>query len=100
MFVVIFKAKPGEQGEEYAAMVNQLRTLAFERYGCIDFIAASSGEMEVAISYWHSEQDILSWKRDPLHVKAQQLGKANWYLSYQVEVLELTRSYQFERDKT
>ncbi|MCL1038152.1 antibiotic biosynthesis monooxygenase [Shewanella submarina] len=97
MFVVIFKATPGEQGDEYAAMVQQLRVLAFERYHCIDFIAASSGEMEVAISYWRTEQDILNWKSNPLHLKAQQLGWAQWYLDYQVEVLSLERSYQFSQ---
>ncbi|WP_240435621.1 hypothetical protein [Photobacterium salinisoli] len=43
MFAVIFKAKTGEQDSQYAEMVKVMRDLAFEKYGCLDFIAVTEG---------------------------------------------------------
>ncbi|TDR75022.1 hypothetical protein [Photobacterium lutimaris] len=52
MFAVIFRAKTGNQDSQYAEMVAVMRELAFEKYGCLDFIAVTEGEQEIAMSYW------------------------------------------------
>ncbi|QBF81728.1 antibiotic biosynthesis monooxygenase [Shewanella maritima] len=93
MYAVIFKAKVGEQDEQYTEMVARMRELAFEKYHCVDFIAVTEGDMEVAISYWNSEKDIERWHRDVEHAKAQMFGKQKWYQEYQVEVVEIKRKY-------
>jgi len=99
MFVVIFRAKPKTQDETYTKTVARMRALAFEKYGCLDFVAAtdtgSDGEQEVAISYWESEAAIRKWKQDSEHLLAQESGRANWYESYTVQVLELKREYSY-----
>ncbi len=95
MFAVIFKAKVGEQNQHYLDTVAIMRDLAFEQYGCIDFIAASEGEQEIAISYWQSEDDIKRWHQDSKHSVAQKLGQDKWYASYTVEVVEVKRKYSF-----
>ncbi|WP_394132651.1 antibiotic biosynthesis monooxygenase family protein [Shewanella maritima] len=95
MFAVIFKAKVGQLDEQYGEMVATMRQLAFEQYQCIDFVAVSEGELEVAISYWHSLDDIQAWRNDKTHQQAQALGKSRWYQSYNVEVVEVKRSYDF-----
>ena len=100
MFAVIFKAKPGSQNQAYSEMVAKLRKLAFEKYHCVDFISATADDMEVAISYWQTEQDIVNWKQDPLHQQAQQQGRETWYLNYQVEVMALTRSYHYSQNQS
>lgn len=51
MFAVIFKATTGEQDSQYTEMVKVMRDLAFEKYGCLDFIAVTEGDQEIAISY-------------------------------------------------
>ncbi|MCL2918013.1 antibiotic biosynthesis monooxygenase family protein [Shewanella litorisediminis] len=94
MYAVIFKATVSKRDNQYSAMAAELRQLAFEKYGCRDFIAVTEGAQEIAISYWDSEADILAWKQDALHRVAQQTGAKRWYQSYQVEVLELKRSYR------
>ncbi|MBE0363872.1 hypothetical protein PULV_a1384 [Pseudoalteromonas ulvae UL12] len=96
MFVVIFRAKPGQQDQQYTEMVAKMRELAFEKYACLDFVAATEGEQEIAISYWPDEASILAWKNDPSHALAQSMGQNKWYQSYRVEVLELKREYTFE----
>ncbi len=95
MFAVIFKAKVGKQDKDYLDMVAVMRELAFSKYGCLDFIAVSEGDQEIAISYWESEQDIQRWHNDSQHAVAQELGKEKWYQSYVVEVVEIQRRYSF-----
>ncbi len=63
----------------YADTVARMRDLALNQYGCLDFIAVTEGDREVAISYWQCEADILTWKADPEHQRAQELGRKRWY---------------------
>ncbi|MDX1282045.1 antibiotic biosynthesis monooxygenase [Shewanella colwelliana] len=93
MYAVIFRAKVANQDEAYSAMAVKMRQLAFEQYRCIDFVAVTEGDEEIAISYWHSEADILAWKQDCQHQVAQHSGQHNWYQSYQVQIVEVKRSY-------
>ncbi|WP_194436980.1 antibiotic biosynthesis monooxygenase family protein [Vibrio fluminensis] len=95
MYAVIFKAKVGVQDEQYGKMVALMRELAFNHYHCQDFIAVTEGEQEIAISYWHSEEDIRNWHQDSQHQIAQQLGRDKWYQSYSVEVVEVKRRYAY-----
>jgi heme-degrading monooxygenase HmoA len=95
MFAVIFKAKVGGQDNHYSAMVKVMRDLAFEKYHCLDFVAVSEGEQEIAISYWQSEQDIQNWHNDSQHAIAQELGREKWYEYYTVQVVEVKRQYSY-----
>ena len=95
MFAVIFRAKPGVQDDEYGKTVARMRELAFDKYGCLDFIAATEGEQEIAISYWESEEVIKKWKSDSEHSLAQDTGRTKWYESYIVQVVEIKREYKF-----
>ncbi|MEJ2765354.1 antibiotic biosynthesis monooxygenase [Photobacterium sp. MCCC 1A19761] len=95
MFAVIFRAKTGVQDHQYSEMVSVMRNLAFDKYGCLDFIAVTEGEQEIAISYWASEDDIQRWHKDSQHVVAQQFGREKWYASYTVQVVEVKRQYRF-----
>ena len=96
MFAVIFRAKPAAQNELYNKTVARMRELAFEKYGCIDFISATTGDdQEVAISYWEDEAAILQWRKDAEHQLAQDLGRTQWYDSYHVQVVEIKREYGF-----
>ncbi|MXR68620.1 antibiotic biosynthesis monooxygenase [Shewanella sp. JBTF-M18] len=94
MFAVIFRAKVAKLDARYAEMAAQMRQLAIDKYHCLDFVAVTEGEREIAISYWRSEADIQAWKQDGEHRIAQQLGREAWYESYKVEVVEIKRQYQ------
>ncbi|GLS91463.1 hypothetical protein GCM10007916_25320 [Psychromonas marina] len=95
MFAVIFRAKPGVQDSQYIETVTKMRDLAFEKYGCLDFVAVTEGDQEIAISYWQSELAIKRWKSDAEHTLAQDLGRAKWYESYIVQVVEIKREYKY-----
>jgi len=91
MYVVIFRATIAEFDDEYFKTAERLKELAFDKYGCQDFASASEGDEEIAISYWESEQQILDWKSDPEHKRAQARCRDKWYKSFSVEVCKIVR---------
>ena len=97
MFAFIFRAKPGIQDPKYGETVARMRELAFEQYGCIDFVSATEGDQEIAISYCQSEEAIIRWKSNAEHAIAQELGKSKWYESYVVQIAEIKREYKFSQ---
>lgn len=94
MYAVIFRATLAQADDEYLRMAESLRDLAFSKYGCLDFVSLTEGKDEIAISYWESEQQILDWKNDPQHRRAQQAGREKIYESYSVEICEVNRAYK------
>ena len=95
MYAVIFRATTGSQDEEYGKTVTRMRELALSTYGCLDFIAVTEGNQELAISFWKDEASIHRWKQDAAHRSAQELGKTKWYESYSVDVVEIKRHYHY-----
>ncbi|WP_271270321.1 antibiotic biosynthesis monooxygenase family protein [Aliamphritea hakodatensis] len=95
MYAVIFRAKAARQDQAYSDTVARMRELAFEQYGCLEFVAVTEGDDEIAISYWPDEAAVLRWKQDQEHSLAQQYGREKWYKSYRVDVVEVKRSYAF-----
>lgn len=93
MYVVIFTAKIAELDAEYANLASKLRNRAINDYGCTEFISATQGQQEIALSYWPDLESIKRWKADELHLKAQELGRSDWYQGYRVEICEITRRY-------
>jgi heme-degrading monooxygenase HmoA len=97
LFVVIFRAKVRQLDEEYSRVAGRMRDLALAQFGCLEFHAVTEGEDEVALSYWPDEQSIRAWRNHPEHVLAQQAGRDRWYVSYSVQVAEVTREYRVPR---
>jgi heme-degrading monooxygenase HmoA len=89
MYLVIFKATTATLDEEYIDMAQELKKLAFSKYGCLDFTSVTEADQEIAISYWPSLQHIRDWKNDPSHRLAQIKGKDKWYSKFSVEICEL-----------
>ena len=92
-YVVIFKATIKTLDAEYGTTAQRMREKVFADYGCVDFVAVSEGDQEIALSYWKSLEDIARWKNDPEHQRAQQLGREKWYREFQVEIAQVQRSY-------
>ena len=91
MYAVIFRAKINELDDEYLEMACHMRELAKTDYGCVEFVAVSEGDEEIAISYWNTLEQIDAWKQDPQHRVAQELGRSKWYKSFQVQLTEIVR---------
>ncbi len=97
MYAVIFRAEILQLDAEYAAMARRMRDLAIDEYGCVEFVACTEGNTEIAISYWESEEQIQQWKQNAEHLVAQEKGRSKWYKSYTVQVVEVVRAYSSTR---
>jgi heme-degrading monooxygenase HmoA len=93
MYAVIFRAQTRDLDDEYTAMAARMRELA-RSYGCVDFISLSEGDTELTISYWDSKEQILAWRQNEAHRRAQALGREKWYRHYQVQIVKIVREYQ------
>lgn len=96
MYAVIFKATINELGEAYSKTALRMRELAMSEYGCSEFVSVTEGEQEISISYWKELKDITEWRNNHEHIAAQELGKSEWYKSYDVQVVEIIREYRGE----
>ena len=91
MYAVIFRATIAEFDEEYLRLSKRLYDLAFEKYGCQDFVSVTEGDEEIVISYWKTEQQIRDWKNDPEHRLAKTRARDKWYKSFSVEICEIIK---------
>lgn len=96
MYVVIFKAEIKLVNSEYVKQAKRMRDLALQHYGCIKVDSVMEGNVEITLSYWQSKEDISAWKNNNEHKAAQDDGINKWYRSYNIEVVEVVRSYQNE----
>ena len=94
MYVVVFTAQLSDLNKDYFDLAAKLRQRAIENYGCTEFISASQGDQEIALSYWTDLESIQRWKSDELHIRGQALGQSQWYKGYRVDICEVMRSYE------
>lgn len=93
MYVVIFRAKVGAFDAEYHATAHHLRETALRDFGCVEFVAMTEGDQEIALSYWPDAESIRRWKAHLDHRAAQEAGRRRWYADYRVEVARIERAY-------
>lgn len=96
MYAVIFRSTIKRLDADYDQVSKRMRELAFKDYNCADFTAVVEGHDEIAISYWHSLDDIKAWRKNPEHIEAIKRGKNDWFSHFQIEVVEIKRAYQSE----
>jgi len=94
MYAVIFRAEINKLDQSYTETAKHMRDLALSKYGCVEFTSTAENNVEIAISYWNSKKDIKAWKEDKEHIKAQALGKKEWYKSYTVQIVEILHEYK------
>ena len=94
MYAVIFTAEINEIDDRYFEMARLLREVAITQYGCLEFVAATEGGQEIAISYWQNLEHIKQWKQNKEHLVAQELGRTKWYKAFRVQVVEIVQEYQ------
>jgi len=93
MYAVIFKAKILKISDAYSETSKKMRELAIEEYGCLKVSSVLEGGREITIPYWKDRGQIKKWKQDFRHLRAQELGRDQWYSSFQVQVVEILNEY-------
>lgn len=92
-YIVIFKAKINSLDDEYSRTTQLLREKALTQFNCQKFEAITENDVEIALSYWNTLEDIQIWHKDAEHQVAQRLGKQKWYRNFSVEICEIHRTY-------
>ena len=102
MIVILFRSRlTAAAGADYAAMDAELAELVRNQPGFIDVksFTAADGE-RLTLVWWKDKETLLEWRNLPRHREAQQTGRARWYEYYKMEVAEVFRTSNFEREKS
>lgn len=94
-YAVIFSSMRTAGDHGYAQMAQEMEDLARKQPGFLGVESARDG-LGITVSYWKSLADIAQWKQHLDHLKAQSLGRKQWYQNYRVRICEVQREYAFE----
>ena len=97
-YAVIFSSTATNNQDGYAAMSEDMKTLAAQQPG---FLAIESARHEtggITVSYWQSLEDIRRWKANLRHLQAQKLGRDKWYSRYQIRIARVEKAYGFNHE--
>ena len=98
-FVVIFRSSKTEQLDGYGAMATRMLELASQQPGYLD-VASYTDEQgnTVTLSYWQTERAIENWKNEAEHQQARKQGKQQWYQQFRLEVAQVQRAYEWQKN--
>src|SRR3954452_14812866 len=102
MIVILFRSRlTAAAGADYAAMDAELAQLVRDQPGFVDVksFTAADGE-RLTLVWWKDRETLQQWRNLPRHREAQQTGRAKWYEYYKMEVAEVFRTSDFEREKS
>lgn len=89
---VLFTSVLGGDAEGYAETAARMEELAAVQPGYLGIESAREG-VGITVSYWVDDDAAAAWKQVAEHLLAQERGRNEWYVDYQVRVATVTRSY-------
>lgn len=93
-YAVIFTSKKATNDVGYEAMAQQMLDLSRQQKGFIGVESVRDVEGNgITISYWKTKEDIVAWKNNSIHLKAQKLGREQWYENYKVRICKVEGEY-------
>ncbi len=96
-YAVIFTSQRRGGDADYEATAERMVELAARQAG---FLAVESSRgadgFGITVSYWASLAAIAAWKADVEHLRAQALGRSDWYANYDLRVARVERAYTFD----
>lgn len=94
-YAVIFTSLRTEGDNGYAAMADEMVTLASQQPGYLGMESARDG-LGITVSYWESLEAIKNWKAVSEHAAAQAFGRKHWYTAYHTRICKVERDYAFQ----
>lgn len=93
-YAVIFSSTRTAVDRDYAATAERMEELARSMPGFLGIESARNAEgFGITVSYWRDEESIAGWRRNSEHVIAQERGKREWYLHYDIRIAKVERAY-------
>ncbi len=100
MYGVIFEVEiKADKKEQYLQVASRLKEQLLKQSGFISIERFQSLVQEnklLSLSFWEGEKDILSWKENLDHMKAQQEGRENIFMDYRIRVVEVKKDYTLQ----
>ena len=99
MIVVIFRSRlRPEAAEAYAEFAPKIDALAKVQPGILDYKTFASPDGErVTIARFENMEAVHAWRDHPDHRIAQKRGRDEFYESFSLEVAEVGRHREFEK---
>ena len=101
MVVILFRSRLREDaGPGYQDMAVEMLETARTMPGFIDYkrFTADDGE-RLTVVRWQDEETLRAWREHARHRVAQRMGREQWYAEYHIEVADIRRSRDWERDE-
>ena len=101
MIITLFKSRLRDNVdmEQLQRLGARMYELASGMPGFISYREFASGDGEsLAIVEFASEAELLAWRNHPEHVRAQALGRTQFFAEYHIQVCAQVRSYKFVHD--
>ena len=95
-YAVIFTSIRTSGDNGYGNMADAMLEAAAKQPGYLG-IESAREDLGITVSYWDSLESIAEWKKDSMHLMAQQAGRDKWYESYKIRICLVERDYEFTR---
>ncbi|HYB93854.1 MAG TPA: antibiotic biosynthesis monooxygenase [Vicinamibacterales bacterium] len=100
MMLIIFRSRLTDAaGDDYQNMSAAIKAHAETFPGFVDIKSYQADDGErLTVVRWGDAATLQAWAEDTKHVAAKNLGRAKWYEYYNLEVAEIVRASNFQRD--
>lgn len=98
-YAVIFSSQRTAGDRDYEQMSARMVELAATQQGYLGADSVRGGDgFGITISYWESPTAIAAWKSHAEHQIAQETGRQQWYVHYEVRIARVEHSYSFSSE--
>ncbi|QJB55017.1 antibiotic biosynthesis monooxygenase [Pseudodesulfovibrio sp. zrk46] len=95
-YAVIFTSTRTEVDTGYAETAARMLALAQTMPGFLG-VESVREETGITVSYWESLEAIRAWRLHPEHLKAQKLGRKEWYENFTTRICVVEKQNSFVR---
>jgi heme-degrading monooxygenase HmoA len=101
MLIILFRSKlTGQAGNDYEEMNAEMESLVRQNPGFIDVKSYKSEDGErLTVVWFRDEESLREWRNQVRHRVAQKTGREKWYQYYKLEVGNVIRQSNFEREE-
>lgn len=100
MYAVIFEVEINEnKKDEYLVIAEKLKKQLVDIEGFVSierFTSLVNKGKLLSLSFWETEEAILTWKKNLDHMNAQSKGRESIFKDYRIRIANIERDYTME----
>ena len=98
--VIFLSVRTDDDHDGYAAAATAMDRLAATQPGYRGMESVRGEDrLGITVSYWADDTSAKAWRDNPDHKVIRDLGRSRWYERYDLVVAEVTRDYDWQRDR-